>query len=91
MVHESEIVMLLLCIGIFVFVINKYREYRRIPCWRFLLGAFGLFFLASLMTVAESFIWPDFFNLLESLFYLLSALSMFIWCWRVFHCGEEGK
>ncbi|MDD5597663.1 MAG: hypothetical protein PHV82_06945 [Victivallaceae bacterium] len=91
MIHESEIVMLLLCIGIFIFIINKYREYRRIPCWRFLLGAFGLFFFAAAMTVAESFIWPDSLNLLEHLFYMLSSLSMLIWCWRVFRRDEEGE
>ncbi|MFA6714474.1 MAG: hypothetical protein WC082_01845 [Victivallales bacterium] len=91
MVHESEIVMLLLCIGVFIFIINKYREYRRIPSWQFLLTAFSLFFLAAVMTVAEDFIWPDLLNLLEHLLYMLSSLSMLIWCWRVFHRNEEGE
>lgn len=91
MIHENEVVMLLFCIGIFIFIINKYREYTRIPFWRFILAAFGLFFTAVIMTIAEDFFWNDFLNLLEHLFYMLSSVFMLIWCWKAFRYDKEGE
>ena len=91
MVNEIEVVMLLLCTGVFIFIINKRREYKRIRYWKLILAAFYIFFGAVILTVAENFIFPVLLNIFEHLLYVCSSFVMLIWCWRTFQCDKGGE
>ncbi|MDD5699473.1 MAG: hypothetical protein PHH77_12740 [Victivallaceae bacterium] len=91
MVYENEVIMFLLCVGVFIFTVNKRREYNRIPHGRLLMGAFYVFFGAVICTVAEGFFWPVLLNTLEHLGYLGSSLLMLIWCRTIFSGIGGGK
>ena len=90
MFNENEVAMFLLCCGIFIFIITKRREYKRIPYWELILTSFWVFFAAVTLTVAEGFIFPVLFNILEHVAYMYSAFLMLIWCWVTFRCAQNG-
>lgn len=89
MVNENEVVMLLLCVGVFIFVISKRHECKRIPHSELILTAFYIFFAAVILTVAEGFFSPVLLNILEHLFYTCSSFIMLIWCGMTFR-GNKG-
>jgi hypothetical protein len=41
--------------------------------------------------VVETFIWEDFFNLLEHLCYSASSIVLAIWCWKSFYRPAKSK
>ena len=84
MFNENEVAMLLLCTGVFVFIITKRHEYKRIQYWQLILTSFYMFFIAVIFTVAEGVVFPVLFNILEHLLYMLASLMMLIWCWMTF-------
>ncbi|MCF6177138.1 MAG: hypothetical protein L3J71_15375 [Victivallaceae bacterium] len=90
MFNENEVAMLLLCFGGVIFIINKRREYKRIPHWRLIQTSFYMFFVAVVLTVAESFIFPTLLNILEHLSYMLSSFMLLLWCWMTF-CSKEDE
>ena len=89
--NENEVAMLLLCIGVFIFIITKRREYKRIPHWKFIVAAFYIFFAGVILTVVEAFIFEDLLNVLEHCLYILSSFILMLWCWKTFHHRKEGK
>ena len=82
--NGNEVAMLLLCIGVFVFIINKRKECKRIPHWGLLLTSFCIFFAAVICTVAEEVIFPDSLNILEHVLYMCSSFMIMLWCWMIF-------
>ncbi len=91
MFNENEVAMLLLCTGVFIFIITKRREYKRIPYWKFILTSFYMFFAAVILTVAEGFIFSFLLNILEHLLYMSASLMMLIWCWMTFQRQKEDE
>jgi len=89
--NENEIAMLLLCSGVFIFIISNRQEYKRIPHWKLILTGFYMFFAAVILTVLEEFIFPVFLNILEHLFYTCSSFVILIWCWMTFRCYKGGE
>lgn len=83
MVNQNEVVMLLLCFGVFLFALYNLREFKRIPGWNLILTSYMVFFGGVIFTVAESFIFPDVLNVLEHLSYLASSFIFLIWCWKI--------
>lgn len=91
MFDKNEVAMLLLCLGVFIFIITKRREYKRIPQWRFILAGFCMFFAAVICTVAEGVIFPVSLNILEHVLYMLSSFMIMLWCWMIFRNREGVK
>lgn len=86
---KNEVAMLLLCLGVFIFIITKRREYKRIPYWALILSSFCMFFAAAICTVAEEIIFPVSLNILEHILYMCSSFMMLLWCWMTFR-GRKG-
>lgn len=89
--NENEVAMLLLCLGVFIFIITKRRECKRIPCWALILASFCMFFAAAICTVAEGVIFKVSLNILEHVFYMSSSFMLLLWAWTVFRYrkGDE--
>ena len=88
MFDENEVAMLLLCFGVFIFIMTKHRECRRIPHWALILGSFCIFFIAVICTVAEGVIFPVSLNILEHVLYVCSSFMIMLWCWMIFRGGK---
>ena len=91
MFNENEVAMLLLCFGVFIFIITKRREYKRIPYWGLILASFYMFFLAGIFTVVEDLAFPVLFNILEHVLYMLSSFMLLLWCWMNFRRSKGGE
>ena len=89
--NENEVAMLLLCFGVFIFIITKRREYKRIPYWGLILASFYMFFLAGIFTVVEDLVFPVLFNILEHVLYMLSSFMLLLWCWMTFRRNKGGE
>ena len=83
MIHEKEIIMLLLGGGVFIFTLFYQTSIKRIRAWLTLISGFYILLLAWILTVLEGFFWETPLNYLEHLCYALSSTLISIWCVRV--------
>ncbi len=83
-INVNEVVMLLLCLGVSIFVLFNLQDFKTIPSFWLIISGFFLFFAGSIATVLEQFFWPEALNLIEHLAYLSSSVIVFIWCWLLF-------
>jgi len=90
-VINNEVAMLLICIGVFIFIITKRGDYKRISHWKLILTSFYMFFGAVILTVAEDFVYPNLLNVLEHLLYLSSSFVLLLWCWISFRYDKGGE
>jgi 4-hydroxybenzoate polyprenyltransferase len=82
MIHDNELIMLILGIGALVLTLIYKAELKRIFAWKNLMASFYIFLAACVLTVAEAFLWPTYLNFAEHLFYTASAIFMAVWCFR---------
>jgi hypothetical protein len=85
MLHENEIVMLLLGIIIFFFILRNKSQIRRIYTWKILITSYFLLLAGWIFTILEGFILETALNMLEHVSYTLSAILLAIWCWKVMY------
>jgi hypothetical protein len=92
MIHENELVMLLLSMGVAVFIILKRHKFKQFPGWKLLFAAFLFFAAGSVFTVIETFIFNNFFNHMEHICYFMNGLAILIWSFRaVTVTGEKNE
>ncbi len=89
MIHEDEIIMLALGIGIYFFAIVNKAHLERVPGWNLLLFAYHVLLAGWALTVFEGLLFPGLFNVLEHLCYACSTMAMAVWCWKVTRAGER--
>lgn len=83
MIHENEIIMLILGGGVLIFTLVHQVRIKRIPAWRTLMAGFYILLVAWVLTVLEGFFWKTLLNYLEHLGYALSAILVAVWCWQL--------
>jgi len=89
MIYTNEVVMLILGLGVFWFVMLNKHKIRRILAWQLLLSAFYFLMAGWFFTVLEGFILLPFFNLLEHISYLVSAVILAMWCRKIVYPKRE--
>ncbi|NLD37590.1 MAG: hypothetical protein GX654_12050 [Desulfatiglans sp.] len=82
MIHENELVMLLLSLGVAVFIILKRHKFRQFFGWKLLFTAFLFFTTGCICTVLETLFFNNLLNHLEHICYLINALMIMMWCFR---------
>jgi hypothetical protein len=85
MLHENEIVMLLLGIIIFFFILRNKTQIRRIYAWRLLITSYFLLLAGWIFTIVEGFVLETALNMIEHLSYTISAILLAFWCWKVMY------
>lgn len=83
-VQQSELIFLLLALGVLVFIQANRLRLERTPKFRYLQVGFYLLVAASFLTVLEEFLWGEFLNLLEHGCYTASVILTAVWCWQTF-------
>ncbi len=89
MIQENEIVMVLLGGGVLIFTLTNRLRLKRIPEWKILISGFYFLRAGWTLTVLEGFFWKGTLNYLEHICYVVSAVIIAIWCWRVFGDRKE--
>lgn len=79
MIEESELITLLIGIGVFIFIIINFRKLKEIPKFNILLTSFTSFLIGWTLTVLESFMLYDLFNLIEHICYITASICIFLW------------
>jgi hypothetical protein len=89
MIHESEIVMLIIGLGVFIFILGNRPQLKRIPYLDWLLAAFHVLLVGWILTVVENILWGEVLNYLEHMCYAAASLLLAVWCWKVFRGNRE--
>ena len=84
MIHENEVVMLLISSGVTIFIIFNWHRFTRLIEWKLLFTSFIFFLAGCFFTVIEGSMLEEFFNYLEHISYFGNAVFLMIWCLRVF-------
>lgn len=90
MIQENELIALILSCGAMIIGLYNYRRVREIEGTWLLGFAFVSFVLSTIFTVLEGFFWQAGLNMLEHLFYLVSAIFLVAWLWRTLVWQERG-
>lgn len=90
MLEENELIMLILGLAILIRLLTTYERLRKIPHNTSLLLSFVAFFAATVATICEGYLLPEFFNLMEHLLYLISAVLLTFWLRSFFKHFEGG-
>lgn len=83
MIHENEIIMLLLGASIFLFIMRNHVWFSQIKAWKVIRTAYTILLLGWLFTVLEEYIFNNIFNWAEHICYALSSIILVMWFLRV--------
>jgi len=89
MVHENEVLMLILGTGVLIFIILNITQIRRIGYYSLLLVSFCFLLFAWFATVIEGFLAEKYFNFSEHISYLISSIIFVIWSFKAFRKSRE--
>ncbi len=87
LVETSELILLLMGIGVIVFVLINFDRLRSLPHMGTLLLAIFALLLSWIVTVLEGFFLSNFLNLVEHSLYALASLFAMVWAWFVYGKG----
>jgi hypothetical protein len=82
MIHSNELMLMLAGMVIVVFIITKHHQLKSIPAYLWLISSFFLLSAGWTLSVVEVFIYPEFLNYLEHLFYTSSTIMLMVWYWK---------
>ena len=89
MVHENEIIMLVLGVGVFLFIIVNYARLKEYPSINTLITGFCFSLLGWILTVLEGFLLEATLNFAEHFCYFASALCVALWAHKALAAGTE--
>ena len=83
MIHENEVAMLLLGLGVLVFILANRPRLKRVPRWDILSLGFYVVLAGWVLTVAEGLLYESLLNYFEHISYACSTVLLAVWCWKV--------
>ncbi|TFF99866.1 MAG: hypothetical protein EU541_03815 [Promethearchaeota archaeon] len=91
MIEENEVITLLLGIGTLTFVILNYAKLKELPNFQILITSFIIFLVGWNFTVFEGYFFPNLFNILEHICYLIGSILILFWLIKSYKKTEENK
>ncbi|MEJ5259447.1 MAG: hypothetical protein WHS88_04570 [Anaerohalosphaeraceae bacterium] len=91
MFEESELITLLITLGVSFFLWATRKIIITLPFYRLLLVNFGFYLFSKVCTVLEGFFWESVLNSLEHISAILSCAVFFWWCLRLGTRKETGR
>ncbi len=89
MIEKSELILLLLSMGVLLFIIGNTTRFKKIPASNILIAGFLLFFVGWVFTVLEGFFWGTALNLMEHICYIGGSILVAVWSWKMFGRKEK--
>ena len=87
--HEDELIMFSLGIGLSFLLGFNYSIIKNFPFSKIFLFAFYILLFAWLFTILEGFFLSKLFNILEHMAYATSSVFLALWFYRAF-CKQHG-
>ena len=91
MILESEIITLVLGIGVLIFIYFNRVGLRHIPHFIILMTAFCMYLAGWTLAIVENFFLVEFLNHLEHLSHTIGSIFVAVWCWKQFALKEALK
>lgn len=91
MIEESELITLLITIGVGFFLWATRKIIITLPFHRLLITSFSFYLFSKVCTVVEGFFWETVLNSLEHLSAILFCAVFFWWCLRLGTRKETGR
>jgi len=91
MIHENEVVMLLLGVGVLIFILTSRLRLKQLPSSNIIIAAFYVAFASWVLTVLEGFFLEELLNYLEHICYAVSSILLAGWCWKVFGSKKDSS
>jgi hypothetical protein len=91
MIHENEVIMVVLGIGVSIFVLANRPRLKRIPSSAILIIGFSTLVAGWVLTVLEGFFWEQPLNFLEHMCYAISSIFVAAWCWKALGGKQENR
>jgi hypothetical protein len=91
MIHENEIVMLMLGVGVLVFLLSSRHKLRRLPSWSVLIASYCVLVSGWFFTILEGFLWGDLLNFMEHACYVGSSALLAVWSWKAFGARQRSR
>jgi len=79
MINPHEIFILIVSTGVLASILFLRGRLAMIPSWKWLVASFLLYYLSTVLTVAEGFVWPELLNFLEHLLRALFLVPVIFW------------
>ena len=89
MIQQSELITLLLGLGVLIFLMANASQIRNIPESSLLIASYVILLFGWIFTVAEGILLSRFNNFMEHLCYAVSSISLALWIWKVCKSGKE--
>ena len=83
MLHENEMIMIVIGLTLLVFLVLNYRQLKQTPFFQLLFVSYCLSTTSWMMTVLEGFFFEASLNFIEHLCYASSAVLFAVWCWMI--------
>ncbi|MBN2138828.1 MAG: hypothetical protein JW720_13550 [Sedimentisphaerales bacterium] len=91
MIHENEVIMFVLGLGVLIFILANYAYLKRIPSAGILIAGFCVLVVGWAMTVLEGFLWENSLNFIEHTCYAVSSVLVAVWFWSTFGRTKENS
>jgi len=89
MIRSSEVIVMLLGMGLMAFVLYQRRQLARLPNRSILFLSLLAILAGWFFTNLESVVWGELVNLLEHLCYAANAVLMAVWCGLLLRRGRS--
>jgi hypothetical protein len=88
MIQRSEIIVMLMGIGLMVFLFTNRRQLAYLPHRTVLFAAYMSLLAGWFLTNLEALVWEQLTNVAEHLCYAASAVLMAVWCGLLLRRGR---
>ncbi|HNR39791.1 MAG TPA: hypothetical protein PKN61_12210 [Acidobacteriota bacterium] len=89
MIRSSEVIVMLLGMGLMAFVLYQRRQLARLPNRSILFLSLLAILAGWFFTNLEAVVWGELVNLLEHLCYAANAVLMAVWCGLLLRRGRS--
>lgn len=84
MIHENEVLVLLLGMGVLAFILSNCSRLKYIQASKVLIAGFYVLLVGWILTILEGFFWQEYTNIFEHMCYAASSILICTWCGKIF-------
>ncbi|MGM0444004.1 MAG: hypothetical protein ACQEQV_07445 [Fibrobacterota bacterium] len=91
MIEHQELIRFIIGSAILLLMLIHRTHRKVVPWYHLFTASYLMLFCGWISTMVEGFVLPDFFNILEHLFYALSAFLLFLWIRKSTFPKKDGR
>jgi hypothetical protein len=83
-VDESKIIIWIIGMGFLLFLVINRNQMGNLPKNKLFLSGYCILFTGWNFDILETFVFKEFFNIIQHLCFSVSSIILTIWCWFIF-------